>query len=378
MLQIEHSTWNLLWNNNMHYFPIKDQIKYIIEISSLPTDEEQLLNKTSVTNEKERRQKLSDEFEKSCSVYPNSPNCKAYNVNSLRKAMDDMNFLDPYARAALIGNVQKETGNFKWVNEAEMASPAKAKDYTFRMYGPGNPKKQKELGNRPQTEDYFNFRGFGPIQITGRANWEKYAKKANLLKQNETIDEFEKRVRGKGTAETADVEAAFKMSLAYIQDRFPSQMGKLSGGVNADEAAKRFTNEAMIRAINPGLYKNQSNPKYRDDIQSRLDFSNEVLQQEIDRPKVQLEYLKTQRETMADAFAREAGGWVGGTPEEKKQESPKPSVVQSSSIKVKSGDTLSRIAKENGVSVQDILKANKGIEDPNKIKPGQNIIIPKK
>ena len=43
---------------------------------------------------------------------------------------------------------------------------------------------------------------------------------------------------------------------------------------------------------------------------------------------------------------------------------------------MKSGDTLSEIAKANGVSVADILKANPDIDNPDVIKAGQKIIIP--
>jgi len=44
---------------------------------------------------------------------------------------------------------------------------------------------------------------------------------------------------------------------------------------------------------------------------------------------------------------------------------------------IKSGDTLSGLAKQNGVTVQSILAANKGITDPNKIIAGGSLVIPK-
>jgi LysM domain-containing protein len=43
---------------------------------------------------------------------------------------------------------------------------------------------------------------------------------------------------------------------------------------------------------------------------------------------------------------------------------------------VKSGDTLSKIAVEHGVTVDDILAANPGITNPNRITLGQQITIP--
>jgi len=44
---------------------------------------------------------------------------------------------------------------------------------------------------------------------------------------------------------------------------------------------------------------------------------------------------------------------------------------------VKSGDTLGKIAVTNGISVSDIINANPNITDPDNIRIGQSIIIPK-
>ncbi len=50
---------------------------------------------------------------------------------------------------------------------------------------------------------------------------------------------------------------------------------------------------------------------------------------------------------------------------------------QSVEYVVKSGDTLGRIGKKQGVSVKEIVAANKGV-DPNRLKVGQKLIIPGK
>ena len=55
-------------------------------------------------------------------------------------------------------------------------------------------------------------------------------------------------------------------------------------------------------------------------------------------------------------------------PKEQKQEQP-------SDYEVKSGDNLSNIAKQQGKSLDEILKLNPGIKDPNVIKPGQKIKV---
>ena len=47
-----------------------------------------------------------------------------------------------------------------------------------------------------------------------------------------------------------------------------------------------------------------------------------------------------------------------------------------SSVKVKSGNTLSQIAKSKGITLKALLAANPSITNPNKISVGQNIKIP--
>jgi len=46
------------------------------------------------------------------------------------------------------------------------------------------------------------------------------------------------------------------------------------------------------------------------------------------------------------------------------------------SVKVKSGDTLSQIAKSKGMTLKSLLDANPGIKNANMIKVGQSIKIP--
>jgi LysM repeat protein len=49
--------------------------------------------------------------------------------------------------------------------------------------------------------------------------------------------------------------------------------------------------------------------------------------------------------------------------------------IETSIYKVVSGDTLAKIAKKHGMSLDDIIKLNPQIQDPNKIFPGQSINI---
>lgn len=43
---------------------------------------------------------------------------------------------------------------------------------------------------------------------------------------------------------------------------------------------------------------------------------------------------------------------------------------------IKKGDTLSKIAVANGITIEELLAANPSIKDPNKITEGQAITIP--
>jgi LysM repeat protein len=69
--------------------------------------------------------------------------------------------------------------------------------------------------------------------------------------------------------------------------------------------------------------------------------------------------------------------------------SPSPSAVPSASVAatptpaptpvtyvIKKGDTLSKIAAANGLTLPELMAANPTIKDPNKISEGQQIIIP--
>jgi len=54
----------------------------------------------------------------------------------------------------------------------------------------------------------------------------------------------------------------------------------------------------------------------------------------------------------------------------------KPTKIAGSSYKIKSGDTLSAIAKRRGTTVAQIMKANPSIKDKNKIFAGKSLKLP--
>lgn len=61
---------------------------------------------------------------------------------------------------------------------------------------------------------------------------------------------------------------------------------------------------------------------------------------------------------------------------EMKVAGPVKTTTAASTVKVKSGNTLSQIAKSKGITLKALLAANPSIKDANKIKVGQNINIP--
>jgi predicted chitinase len=69
----------------------------------------------------------------------------------------------------IFGNGRHSAG----VSQAEAETLAgKPYDLAERVYGIGNPRKARELGNR-EPGDGFRYRGYGPMQITGRKDHER-------------------------------------------------------------------------------------------------------------------------------------------------------------------------------------------------------------
>jgi LysM repeat protein len=63
-------------------------------------------------------------------------------------------------------------------------------------------------------------------------------------------------------------------------------------------------------------------------------------------------------------------------PVSKKPAETKKAKTEISSLKIKPGDTLTKIAKENGTTVDALMKANPNIKDPNKIFAGDTLNLP--
>ncbi len=91
--------------------------------------------------------------------------CEAY-CPFLQEAMDEFEINSPLREAAFLAQIAHESGQFKYMEE--IWGPTEAQKH----YEPP-ASKAKELGNT-QPGDGQRFKGRGPIQVTGRANYKKY------------------------------------------------------------------------------------------------------------------------------------------------------------------------------------------------------------
>lgn len=84
----------------------------------------------------------------------------------LQQAMDEFEINTPLREAAFLAQIAHESGEFRFMEE--IWGPTAAQ----KRYEPVTSK-SKELGNT-QPGDGHLFKGRGPIQITGRANYKRY------------------------------------------------------------------------------------------------------------------------------------------------------------------------------------------------------------
>lgn len=90
----------------------------------------------------------------------------------LTAAMAEFSIDNPLRAAAFLAQVAHESGQFRFMEEIWGPTPAQV-----RYEPPG--KKARDLGN-DQTGDGKRFKGRGPIQITGRANYKHFGEKLGV------------------------------------------------------------------------------------------------------------------------------------------------------------------------------------------------------
>lgn len=145
--------------------------------------------------------------------------CEAY-FPFLREALAEFEINTPLREAAFLAQVAHESGEFKWMEE--IWGPSEAQ----KRYEPPAAK-ARELGNT-ERGDGKRFKGRGPIQITGRANYKKYGEMLGV----DLVNDPE-------SAATASV--GFRIAGAYWK----------SHGLN--ELADRQEFKQITKSINGGL-----------------------------------------------------------------------------------------------------------------------------
>lgn len=100
-------------------------------------------------------------------IMPTLPEAKrAAFLPPLLRAMNEFAVNTPKREAAFLAQIAHESGEFKWMEELWGPTPAQ------KNYEPPS-KSATQLGNT-QPGDGKRFKGRGPIQITGRYNYQKY------------------------------------------------------------------------------------------------------------------------------------------------------------------------------------------------------------
>lgn len=151
---------------------------------------------------------------------------RAAKLASAAKYFNSYGVMDnPLRLAHFLAQVAHESGNFRYMEE---------------IWGPTDAQKRyegrKDLGN-VETGDGFRYKGRGPIQITGRANYAKYGKLLGIdLEGN--------------PAQAADPEIGIRIALEYWKqnnlnvpadaDDVTRVTKRINGGVNGldDRKAK--------------------------------------------------------------------------------------------------------------------------------------------
>lgn len=151
---------------------------------------------------------------------------------ALVKAMNEQGISDPLIRNGIMAIAENEGGfgemkpelsyagtsasrirtifgdRVSNLTDAEIDSMKRDERVWFNFVYSGANHVGHQLGNVPGTDDGFNWRGRGPIQFTGRANYLRYATKAGHPEVMDNPDLV------------SEPEIGAAMTVAYILDRF--------------------------------------------------------------------------------------------------------------------------------------------------------------
>jgi predicted chitinase len=149
----------------------------------------------------------------------------------LQSAMNEFAVNTPKREAAFLAQIAHESGEFKWMEELWGPTPAQ------KNYEPPS-KSATQLGNT-QPGDGKRFKGRGPIQITGRYNYQKYGDLLGI----DLVNNPEK---------AATPEVGFRTAGLFWQ----------RNGLNELADGEKF--EAITKRINGGLTGLEDRLKYYD------------------------------------------------------------------------------------------------------------------
>ena len=172
--------------------------------------------------------------------------CTQY-LPHLQQAMEEFGISEPLREAAFLAQIAHESGEFRFMEE--IWGPTEAQ----RRYEPQSDLAQR-LGNT-EVGDGKRFKGRGPIQVTGRANYQRYGQLLGIDLVNNPVlaasPEVSFRIAGlywqkNGLNELAD------------QEMFKTITKRINGGFNGLEERRRYYETARnvlgvhaLRGIGP-------------------------------------------------------------------------------------------------------------------------------
>ena len=195
----------------------------------------------------------------------------------LQAAMTEFAIEAPARAAAFLAQLAHESGQFRFMEEIWGPTPAQ------RRYEPVSTL-ASNLGNT-QVGDGKLFKGRGPIQITGRANYQRFGDllSANLVSEptRAALPEIAFRIAGlywakKGLNELADL---------VTDDAFREITRRINGGFNGLEDRRRFYAVArnVLGVVEPPLARDAELPGLDDE--PAFDRGNEAIRRHMLRSR---------------------------------------------------------------------------------------------